>query len=111
VDHIDILRPFLPQRHSPLQPNGNGLQSVYLTEIPASFAEVLIGLIGQDVEPLALVAKSTKPVVADDLDLWEGRIEREVATDRTLPETDRIAIIRARRGQGLFKDRVSLIER
>jgi putative restriction endonuclease len=98
-DHIDILRPLLPERYSPLQPNGNGLQSVYLTEIPADLAEVLLGLIGAEVEPLALTAKSTKPVVADDLDLWEGRIEREVATDNTLPETDRMAIIRARRGE------------
>jgi putative restriction endonuclease len=108
-DHIDVLRPLLPGRYSPLQPNGNGLQSVYLTEIPESLAEVLMGLIGREVEPLALAARSTKPIVADDLDLWEGRIEREVATDKTLPETDRLAIIRARRGQG-FKDRVSQIE-
>ena len=41
-DHIDILRPLLPERYSPLQPNGNGLQSVYLTEIPVSLAEVLM---------------------------------------------------------------------
>ena len=34
-DHIEILRPLLPERYSPLQPNGNGLQSVYLAEIPA----------------------------------------------------------------------------
>ena len=74
-EHIDILRPLLPQRYSPLQPNGNGLQSVYLTEIPTSLAEVLMGLIGAEVEPLALAAKSTKPIVADDLDLWERRIE------------------------------------
>ena len=69
-----------------------------------------MGLIGAEVEPLALAAKSTKPIVADDLDLWERRIEREVATDNTLPETERMAIIRARKGQGLFKDRVSRIE-
>ena len=69
-----------------------------------------MGLIGQEIEPLALAAKSTKPIIADDLDLWETRIEREVATDKTLPETDRMAIIRARRGQGLFKKRVSQIE-
>ena len=38
-DHIDVLRPLLPERYSRLQPNGNGLQSVYLTEIPATMAE------------------------------------------------------------------------
>ena len=48
-DHIDILRPLLPSRYSPLQPNGNVLQSVYLTEVPTPLAEVLMGLIGQEV--------------------------------------------------------------
>ncbi len=51
-DHIAILRPLLPQRYSPLQPNGNGLQSVYLTEVPLPLAEVLVGLIGQEVAPI-----------------------------------------------------------
>jgi putative restriction endonuclease len=37
-------------------------------------------------------------------------LERSVADDILIPETDRLAIIRARRGQGLFKDRVSRIE-
>ncbi len=32
-DHIELLQPLLPDRYSPLQPNGNGLQSVYLTPI------------------------------------------------------------------------------
>src|ERR1700677_3622704 len=46
--HIDILRPLFPDRYSPLQANGNGLQSVYLAELPTELAEVLIGLIGQE---------------------------------------------------------------
>jgi len=65
-DHIDILRPLLPDKYSPLQPNGNGLQSVYLTEVSTPLAEVLIGLIGQEVAPLALSAAKVKPVSTDD---------------------------------------------
>jgi putative restriction endonuclease len=109
-DHIDILRPLLPDRYSPLQPNGNGLQSVYLTEIPAPMAEVVMGLIGQEVTPLTMAAQSVKPVAADDLDLWEGKLEQQVANDTNVPETERAAIIQARKGQGLFKARVSTIE-
>jgi putative restriction endonuclease len=109
-DHIDLLRPLLPERYSPLQPNGNGLQSVYLTEIPASLAEVLMGLIGKEVDALALTAKNVKPIPADDLDAWERKIEQQVENDSSIPETDRLALIRARKGQGLFKDRVSKIE-
>ena len=109
-EHIDLLRPLLPARYSPLQPNGNGLQSVYLTEVPASLAEVLIGLIGQEIAPIALAARNVKPVPADDLDSWERKIEQEVVSNSTIPETDRWALVRARNGQGLFKERVSKIE-
>jgi len=47
-DHMDALRPVLPDRYAPLQWNGNGIQSVYLTEVPSVFAEVLAGLIGDE---------------------------------------------------------------
>ncbi len=109
-DHIEILRPLLPNRYSPLQPNGNGLQSVYLTELPTPLAEVLMGLIGQEVAPITLAGRSLKPVSADDLDFWERRLEQELVNDPTVQETERMAIIRARNGQGLFKQRVSQIE-
>ena len=50
------LRPVLPERYSPLQANGNGIQSVYLTELPSDFAEVLAGLIGAEVTSLIAVS-------------------------------------------------------
>jgi putative restriction endonuclease len=109
-DHIDILRPLLPDRYSPLQPNGNGLQSIYLAELPTSLAEALIGLIGREVAPIAQMARGVKPAPGDDLDLWESRLEQELITDPSVRDTERQAIIRARRGQGLFKERVSSIE-
>jgi hypothetical protein len=97
-DHIDVLRPFLPDRYSPLQPNGNGLQSVYLTEVPAALAEMLRGLIGEEVAPLTLAARDVKPVAGDDLDVWERRLEQQIVNDSTVPETERLAIIPARNG-------------
>jgi len=109
-DHIEVLRPLLPARYSPLQPNGNGIQSVYLTEVPTTLGEVLMVLIGQEVAPISLAARDVKPIPADDLDIWESRLEQQIENDSTVRETDRVAIIRARNGQGLFKDRVSRIE-
>ena len=109
-DHIDILRPLLPSKYSPLQPNGNGLQSIYLTELPAPLAEVLIGIIGEEATFRSLVAQAVRPIPADDIESWEQKLESQVATDPQVPETDRLAIIRARRGQGLFRERVSQLE-
>jgi putative restriction endonuclease len=54
-DHMDVLKAVLPQRYSPLQANGNGIQSIYLTELSPSFAEVLGGLIGNEVRLLLQV--------------------------------------------------------
>ncbi|HQU07428.1 MAG: HNH endonuclease [Ferrovum sp. 37-45-19] len=109
-NHIEILAPYLPEKYSPLQPNGNGLQSVYLTELPVQFSEVLMNLIGEEVAPLAVSAQTVKPVPTDDIDFWELRLEQDIISDPTVPETERQAIIRARVGQGLFRERVSKIE-
>lgn len=109
-DHIDILRPLLPVRYSPLQPNGNGLQSVYLTEVPTALAETLIGLIGDETGSIILPPTAVLPVWQDDLDSWEQKLEQTVGADASISETDRLAIVRARKGQGLFKERVAKIE-
>jgi hypothetical protein len=115
-DHIEVLRTLLPSRYSPLQSNGNGIQSIYLTEVSPTFAEVLAGLIGQEAQALAAAvdlagaADGDRIKTGDDLDIWEHRLEERVAADTSIRDTDREAIIRARRGQGIFKQRVMDIE-
>jgi putative restriction endonuclease len=108
-DHIELLRPLLPTRYSPLQPNGNGLQSVYLTEVPAPLAQVLTGLMGPEVAPLTVENGAIKPT-ADETDIWERKLEQDLLSDSNISDTERVAIVRARIGQGLFKERVSAIE-
>jgi hypothetical protein len=60
---------------------------------------------------LSPAAVNERIVTGDDLDVWERRLEEQVEADPSVQETDREAIIRARRGQGLFKQRVMRIER
>jgi putative restriction endonuclease len=113
-DRIDLLRRVLPTRYSPLQQNGNGIQSVYLTEVPETLATVLGSLIGAQFDAVqsGAVSEARTPMrAADDLDVWEQRLEKVVEADENIRETDRAAIIQARRGQGLFKQRVSQIEK
>ena len=113
---MDVLRSVLPNRYSPLQTNGNGNQALYLTELPQDFAEVLGGLIGEEARMLMAKSEAVSPAevppipVNDDLDVWERRLEEQVQADPSVQETDREAIIRARCGQGLFKQRVLRIE-
>lgn len=115
-DHMAVLRAVLPDRYAPLQANGNGIQSIYLTELSQDFAGVLAGLIGEEARPLiegsaaAATVENGKITTGDDLDIWERRLEEQVESDASVDETDREAIVRARRGQGLFKQRVMVIE-
>jgi len=112
-NHMDVLRPLLPERYSPLQANGNGNQ-VYLTELPAVFAEVLVGLIGNESRSMLAIADAEKANavqgVGDDIDAWEHRLETQIEADGSVLETEKQMLIRARRGQGVFKERVSAIE-
>jgi putative restriction endonuclease len=111
-DHIEVLRSLLPDRYSPLQPNGNGNQGIYLTELSRELAEVLAGLIGVEARNLMAAVPVDAPMQTnDDLDYCEHRIEAGIEHDATISPTEREAIVRARRGQGVFKERVMTIER
>jgi len=110
-EHMTVLGPNLPDKYSPLQPNGNGLQSLYLTELPIPFAEVLLGLIGQEASSLSSAAELVVPALADDLEFWESKMESDIVSDTSVIETEKLSIVKARVGQGVFRERVSLIEK
>jgi hypothetical protein len=103
-DQIEILRPFLPSRYSPLQVSGDGLQSVYLAEVPPPMADALMGLIGQAYWD-ALAALSTLPNTPEASDLEERIIDQGL-----VGPTFREQVVRARRGQGVFRANVLLRE-
>jgi hypothetical protein len=116
-DHIARLRPDLPSRYAPLTPEGNGLQSVYLTQISAGLASTLFALVGPEASRVADVGRqvsrieSDSPAPEQDIEEWERRVEVEITANTAIRETERTALIRARRGQGLFRDNVRSIER
>ena len=113
VDWIERLRPLLPSKYAPLQADGRGLQSVYLTELPPAFAHALAEIVGPEVARIAhaeLVTESFASTTQPEVALWEEHLRRRIEDDRTLGETERQALVLARRGQGLFRDRVARIE-
>ena len=115
VDHMGLLTPLLPAKYAPLQSDGRGLQSVYLTMVDDRLASMLIDLIGPEARTLAqhlFVSEGDLPMAtAAGLVQWEEHELELVRDNRAIPETERQALVLARRGQGLFKQRVMRLER
>ena len=101
-DHMLALGPTLPSVYSPLQANGNGNQVVYLTEVPAAMAAVLSGLLGGQVEDIQAGMPTLQIAAAAE--------EQRVRSDTSIPETERMQLVKARVGQGLYRSRVELLE-
>jgi hypothetical protein len=113
-EHMDALAPLLPDVYSPLQRNGNGLQGVYLTRLPELLAGALADLIGAEAHDLirgTRLAEEQPLQPAIGLFEWEEHELNRLQTDAGIPETTRQAVVLARRGQGLFKQRVMRFER
>ncbi len=102
-DQIEILRPFLPGRYSPLQVTGDGLQGVYLTAVPDALASALIALMGQHYfEALAVVSAFPNAPDSEESD--------DLAFGPDMGPTFKDQLIKARRGQGVFRSNVLLTE-
>ena len=122
-DHIAVLRYLLPPKYSPLQTTGDGIQSVYLAEISQDMAETLAGLSGSLAQDLVRGHRvgtsepqpeevSSVETRRTELEEWEDHIqEEEIAKNGGIPETEKLSLVRARRGQGIFKERVMVIEK
>jgi len=110
VEWMEALRPLLPAKYSPLLPDGRGAQSIYLTELPRPLALELADLLGSDIAALArgesLVHDA--PLIALNVEqtLWEEHLRESIERDDSLAPTEREALVLARRGQGLFRQRV-----
>lgn len=106
-DHIEQIRPYLPLKYAPLQANGDGLQGVYLAEVPTQMAESLQNLIGDEFfKVLAIINAKldvTESVDDDAEEIVRGRLDIGATTKEQL--------VKSRRGQGVFKANVRLNER
>jgi hypothetical protein len=104
-NHMDLIAPLLPVKYAPLRETGDGLQSVYLTEVPTAMASALTRLIGSQFTLApedVLVSETPVSVIEVELAALQGRVD--------LAETAKRQLVNARVGQGLFKNNVRLNE-
>jgi hypothetical protein len=103
-DFMDDIRPLLAEKYAPLQDNGNGLQGIYLTEISSKFGELLVLLSRTD---LPTIQHELAPLLADES---EYEINMEIEARKLEGDLEKIQLTKSRRGQGIFKANVRLVE-
>lgn len=106
------IQPLLPEKYSPLHTeSGKGLQSVYLAALPDALGRLLEGLVLRRGNPTQVRdGRAPRPGSMEQVEreLWEAQ---EVTRLADIGETERDAVIRARRGQGNFRENVATVER
>ena len=105
-DYLEELLPFVPEKYSPIQRNGNSF-TAYLFEMPEPFASVLLSKVDS-----ALEWRVAQALQQNDFDLRRMGEDRVEAFLRRAPldETVKKALVEARRGQGRFREGVSYVE-
>jgi hypothetical protein len=88
-EHMTALAPVLPRRYAPLTPDGNGLQSVYLTHLPETFAGTLVDLIGVEARNIVLSHRvSEEAQLRPEIGLveWEEHELSQLRADMQVPQ-------------------------
>ena len=101
-DHMQDLRPTLPTKYSPLRETGDGLQSVYLAELPEAMALALRTLLGGQLEQ---IIEGSASAASDEA------VERAILARSDIGPTEKQQLVRARRGQGIYRARLEELER
>jgi hypothetical protein len=103
-EFIEEIRPLLSNKYAPLQINGNGVQNIYLTEISADFGHLLVQLSNASIEN---IKHELDPLPQSE---YEYEINLEIEALKLEGDLEKIQLTKARRGQGIFKANVRLIE-
>ena len=115
AEFMELIRPRLPSQYSPLSPEGNGYQHVYLASIPEGMARMLATLIGAEAASVVQPSSVHEEVVPDFTaplevkEAWEAHVVEEI-TGSSLSNTMKESLVRARRGQGRFRNDLLQIE-
>jgi putative restriction endonuclease len=113
-EHMQTLARVLPTDYSLLSPAGHGYQHIYLASIPKKMALLLAQLTSPT---LLHIVQGTRVAEENVIDTeligateWEEAETERIRQTKTLPTTTRDALIKARIGQGLFRNNLATIE-
>lgn len=109
--YIEELRPLLLKKYAPLNAKtGDGLQSVYLAEVPDAMASVLMSKLA--VADQQLISNAGNMVLGgeDLIEAIEDEIQSRIEQNMNIDTTEREAVVKSRKGQGRYRLNLELIE-
>jgi putative restriction endonuclease len=101
---MTLLDPLLPEKYSPIQPGTGRGNQIYLTEIPPLLGDLLFEL---SRENFNAITAELAPDTDSELD---DSIQYEILAKGIQGNLEKVQITKARRGQGIFRTNVRLIE-
>lgn len=109
MEHIESLRPLLPSSKSPIQPRDGKGNQAYLFLIEKPLAVALAQLIDRQTVALVssnFVSELSEPTDTVDVNIqrWEDLIEDEILASADMSDTEKDVVVKARRGQGKFRE-------
>jgi len=111
-DHIAVLSPALDEKYSPLTMAGNGFQQ-YFFPVSAALTQALTTLLGNQFDSAleSLLRDQLSAAPAPSFDDPAALTQESTILQRLdIGETQKTQLIKARRGQGVFRDNLFLIE-
>jgi hypothetical protein len=108
ADYMGLLAPMLPDQYSPIRADGKGNQ-MYLASVPRAMGMQLMELIGPIAK--AYVDDVYQSVASVNSSLEESEEIEGVEQRDDISPTEKQRLVSARRGQGIFRVGVSLVEK
>ncbi|HLE63805.1 MAG TPA: HNH endonuclease, partial [Pyrinomonadaceae bacterium] len=103
-NYLSAIVPLLPDKYSPIQDNGDGNQKCYLAFIAEDLANLLLSIAQSYNAGVRELVEDAEQSVLDEIAEVDVRKQQ-------LSETEREQLIKARRGQGLFRSNVEGVEK
>ncbi|WP_231890420.1 HNH endonuclease [Delftia sp. GW456-R20] len=103
--HMGMLAGDLPEKYSPIRASGDGNQGVYLASVSQALGEKILDLAGK-ANDAALELHDEQLV-----ELEEDQVQQELSASPTLSSTEIEQLVKARRGQGIYRTNLMQIEK
>ncbi len=101
---MTLIEPLLPDKYSPLKSGSGGGNQIYLTEISAQLGDLLFELTRQDIDFFREEFAPTSDSILEE------SLQYEISAKGIEGNLEKIQLTKARRGQGIFRTNVRLVE-